>query len=261
MTWRPDLIAIDVDGTILGFDGSLSPAVHAAVGRVRDSSITITIATGRSMHSTLLVCEMLGITSGYAVCSNGAVVMDVAEREPVDVATFDATESVRYFADHVPDAILAVEQLGVGYLVTGDFPPGELDGELTVVTHDELLEGPVTRLIARKPNGDRDEFIDMAHAAGLRGVDYAIGYSAWLDFMPEGVSKASGLTTVCEKLGIVAADVVAVGDGHNDMEMLAWAGRGVAMGQAPADVKAIADDVCPPVEEDGVAVLLAEYTG
>jgi len=259
MTWRPALIAIDVDGTILGFDGSLSPAVRAAVARVRDSGLTITIATGRSMHSTVLVCELLGITSGYAVCSNGAVVADIAERHPIDVATFDATESVRYFADHVPDAILATEQLGVGYLVTGDFPPGELDGELTVVTHDALLDGPVTRLIARMPNGNRDEFIELAHAAGLRGVDYAIGYSAWIDFMPEGVSKASGLDTVCAKLGVRPADVLAIGDGHNDMEMLAWAGHGVAMGQAPDDVKAIADDVCPPVEEDGLAVALSAY--
>lgn len=259
MTWRPELIALDVDGTVLGFDGSLSPAVVDAVHRMREAGITVAIATGRSMHSTLPVCGALGLTSGYAVCSNGAVVIDVAARSPVDVYTFDATESVRFFADHVPDALLAVEQLGVGYLVTGEFPPGELEGEITVVSHDELLSGPVTRLVARMPNGNRQEFFDLAHAAGLRGVDYAIGYSAWIDFMPEGVSKASGLATMCGKLGIAASDVVAVGDGHNDLEMLVWAGRGVAMGQAPDDVKAVADDVCLPVEQDGVAVLLAEY--
>jgi hydroxymethylpyrimidine pyrophosphatase-like HAD family hydrolase len=259
MNWRPVLAAIDVDGTLLNFDGSLSTAVADAVGRASDAGVHIIIATGRSMHATLPVCDRLGIASGFAVSSNGAVVVDVAARVPVDVATFDATESVRFFADSVPDALLAVEQLGVGYRVTGEFPPGELDGQITVVTHDELLEAPVTRLVARLPNGNREEFFELARAAGLRGVDYAIGYTAWLDFMPEGVSKASGLATVCEKLSVRQADVLAVGDGHNDLEMLAWAGRGVAMGQAPDDVKAIADEVCRSVDEDGVAALLDGY--
>jgi hydroxymethylpyrimidine pyrophosphatase-like HAD family hydrolase len=64
---------------------------------------------------------------------------------------------------------------------------------------------------------------------------------------------------VCEKLSVRQADVLAVGDGHNDLEMLAWAGRGVAMGQAPDDVKAIADDVCGTVDEDGLAHVLSGY--
>lgn len=259
MSWRPALVALDVDGTILDFDGMLSPAVTAAVHRIRDAGVQVAIATGRSMHGTLPVCDKLGLTSGFAVSSNGAVVLDVGARTPVDVYTFDATEPVRFFADHVPDALLAVEQLGVGYRVTGEFPPGELDGRITVVTHDELMAGPVTRLVARRPNGDREEFFDLAHAAGLRGVDYAIGYTAWLDFMPEGVSKASGLATVCEKLSVPVEDVLAVGDGHNDLEMLAWAGWGVAMGQAPDDVKAVADAVCGSVKDDGLAKLLDRY--
>ena len=259
MTWRPALAAIDVDGTLLNFDGSLSPAVLDAVLRARESGMHIVIATGRSMHATLPVCDRLGLTTGLTVSSNGAVVVDLAARIPVDIATFDATESVRFFTDHVPDALLAVEELGIGYRVTGEFPPGELDGQITVVTHDELLDGPVTRLVARLPNGDRQEFFELAHAAGLRGVDYAIGYTAWLDFMPEGVSKASGLATVCEKLSVGQADVLAIGDGHNDLEMLSWVGHGVAMGQAPDDVKAIADDVCGTVDEDGLADVLNVY--
>lgn len=259
MTWRPNLIALDVDGTLLRHDGTLSAEVAASVRRVRDAGFNVTIATGRSMHATLPVCDQLGLTAGFVVSSNGAVVVDLGLRAPVDVVTFDATESVRFFADHVPDALLAVEELGVGYRVTGEFPPGELDGEITVVSHDALLEGPVTRLVARDLNSDPDDFFDLAKAAGLRGVDYAIGYTAWLDFMPEGVSKASGLSTVCDKLGIRAADVLAIGDGRNDVEMLAWAGHGVAMGQAPGDVKAVADEVCPPVEEDGVAVVLSRF--
>jgi hydroxymethylpyrimidine pyrophosphatase-like HAD family hydrolase len=259
--WKPQLVALDVDGTIVSyadfFDPPTQPVVQAVRGAVR-AGIHIVLATGRSLHSTTPVFGQLQLTDGYAVCSNGAVVADVATRTPVHVVTFDASDPVTYFAEEIPDAVLAIEELGVGFRVTGEFPVGELDGRVTVVSHDELLDGPVTRLVVRWPQGDRERLRRVAAASGLPSVDYAIGYTAWLDIMPEGVSKASGLATVCEKLGLGRTDVMAVGDGHNDMEMLAWAGVGVAMGQAPWDVKEIADTVCESVDDDGVALLLNE---
>ncbi|HEX2362324.1 MAG TPA: HAD hydrolase family protein [Jiangellaceae bacterium] len=257
--WKPQLVALDVDGTILTYEDFFDPPrqrVIQAVRRTVDAGVHVVLATGRSLHSTLPVLDQLGLTDGYVVCSNGAVVADVATRAPLHVVTFDASDPVQYFAEHIPDAVLAIEELGVGFRVTGDFPVGELDGRVTVVSHDELLDEPVTRLVVRWPQGDRERLRRVAAASGLPSVDYAIGYTAWLDIMPEGVSKASGLSTVCENLGLGRADVMAVGDGHNDMEMLAWAGVGVAMGQAPWDVQNVADAVCEGVDEDGVAVLL-----
>ncbi|MGH8825321.1 MAG: HAD family hydrolase [Jiangellaceae bacterium] len=260
--WRPKLVALDVDGTLVTYADFYAPprrAVTRAVDRARDAGAHVVLATGRSLHSTVPVIDQLGLTHGYAVCSNGAVVADVETRMPVHVVTFDASDPVQYFAEEIPDAVLAVEELGVGFRVTGDFPVGELDGRVTVVTHDELLDGPVTRLVVRWPEGDREHLRRVAVASGLPSVDYAIGYTAWLDIMPQGVSKAGGLETVCAELGVASADVLAVGDGHNDMEMLAWAGHGVAMGQAPWDVQDVADEVADSVDDDGVAHLLDEY--
>ncbi len=260
--WRPKLVALDVDGTLLTYEDFFEPPtqpVVAAVRRARQAGAHVVVATGRSLHSTVPVLDQLGMSEGFAVCSNGAVVVDVESRLPVDVTTFDASDPVRYFAEEIPDAVLAIEELGVGFRVTGDFPVGELDGKVTVVTHDELLDGQVTRLVVRWPEGDRERLRQVAAASGLPSVDYAIGYTAWLDIMPEGVSKAAGLETVCAKLGVDQADTLAVGDGHNDMEMLVWAGHGVAMGQAPGDVKAVADAVCESVDVDGVALLLDGY--
>ena len=240
--WRPRLVALDVDGTLVTYADFFDPPTRQVVNAVRttlQAGVHVVLATGRSLHSTIPVIDQLRLTEGFAVCSNGAVVADVASRTPVHVVTFDASDPVQYFAEEIPDAVLAIEELGVGFRVTGDFPVGELDGRVTVVTHDELLDGPVTRLVVRWPQGDRER---------LRRVD----------IMPEGVSKAAGLATVCEKLGFSRSDVMAVGDGHNDMEMLAWAGHGVAMGQAPWDVKEVADAVCLSVDDDGVALLLNE---
>ncbi|NED98434.1 HAD hydrolase family protein [Phytoactinopolyspora alkaliphila] len=260
--WRPRAVALDVDGTLVTYEDAYTsprPAVVDAVGRVRASGAHVVVATGRSLHSTSKILDWLGISDGYAVCSNGAVVVDAASRRPVEITTFDASDPVRYFAEEIPDAVLAVEELGAGYRVTGEFPVGELDGRMTVVSHDELLEGPVTRLVVRWPNGDRERLRELARTSGLPSVDYAIGFTAWLDIMPVGVSKASGLMTVAGLLGFTANETLAVGDGHNDVEMLAWAGLGVAMGQSPDDVKAAADTVCDDVDEDGVATLLDLY--
>lgn len=99
----------------------------------------------------------------------------------------------------------------------------------------------------------------MAQSLGLVGTNYFVGYTAWLDLAPDGVSKASGLQVVTDRLGLTAADVLAIGDGDNDVEMLQWAGRGVAMGQAPIAVQDAADSVTETVYNDGAAREIARY--
>lgn len=260
--WVPAVVALDVDGTLVTYERFFeapSPAVVAAVRRVDAAGAHVVIATGRSMHATLPIVDALGLEGGFAVCSNGTVVVDVATREPVHVETFDATDPVHYFTERVPEAVLAVEELGVGFRVSGEFPAGELTGRVSVVAAEELVRDEVTRLVVRWPEGDRDHLRELARASGLPSVDYAIGYTAWLDIMPEGVSKASGLEYVVQKAGSTAADTLAVGDGHNDLDMLRWAGHGVAMGQSPDDVKVAADEVCGSVDDDGLATFLARY--
>jgi Cof subfamily protein (haloacid dehalogenase superfamily) len=260
--WVPRLVALDVDGTLIpyaDFHAPPSPPVQKAIAKVAAAGSHPVVCTGRSLHSTYPVFDALDLDSGFAVCSNGAVVVDVGTREPVDVVTFDALEPVRYFAEQIPDAILAVEELGQGFRISGDNVNFEFDGRIDVVPHAELVQGPVTRLVVRWHEGDRERLRSIAAEMGLPAVDYAIGYTAWLDIMPAGVSKAEGLDKICFRLGIGPQDVLALGDGHNDMEMLAWAGLGVAMGNAPDDVKAVADEVGPSVDEDGVAQVLERY--
>ena len=124
--------------------------------------------------------------------------------------------------------------------------------------HD-LVARPVSRVIIRDPQATADDFVELAAGLGLHGTDYVVGWTAWLDLTPVGVSKASGVEHVCRALGLTAADVLAVGDGRNDIEMLQWAGRGVAMGQAVEVVREAADHVTAEVYDDGVAVELERY--
>ncbi|MDN5756892.1 MAG: Cof-type HAD-IIB family hydrolase, partial [Micrococcaceae bacterium] len=98
--------------------------------------------------------------------------------------------------------------------------------------------------------------VEAVQTIGLQGVAYSVGWTAWLDIAAEGITKASAIEALRGELGFEVQHTVAVGDGRNDIEMLGWAGRGVAMGQAPDEVKAAADEVTTTVDEDGLANVL-----
>ncbi|HZI98358.1 MAG TPA: HAD family hydrolase [Actinomycetales bacterium] len=255
------LVALDVDGTIIDHDERLSDRVRDAVRATADAGHHVVIATGRSAIGTLPVLDRLGLTSGFAVCSNGAVTLRLDPGsddgyDVVDAVTFDPAPALRLLREHLPTAAYAVEDLGHGFRLSGPFPENELMGRLTVVPFEELLGTPATRVVVRSPEHTPQDFLELTSRVGLHGVNYAVGWTAWLDIAPEGVSKASALEGVRERLGVPPESTVAVGDGRNDLEMLAWAARSWAMGQSPDEVVAAADDVAGDVVDDGLAAVL-----
>ena len=255
------LAALDVDGTVVDHDDRLSERVRTAVARTAAAGIHVVIATGRSMHGTLPLLDRLGLGTGWAVCSNGAVLLrlDPALELGYEVAhaeTFDPTAALRLLQAHLPTALYAVEEVGAGYRLTAPFPPDELSGDLHFVPFAELLDRPATRVIVRSPAHSSEDFMQLIEKVGLHGVNYAVGWTAWLDLAPDGVSKASALEKVRAALGVSRAETLAVGDGRNDLEMFAWAGWSVAMGQASPEVLRAASEVTGPVDEDGLALVL-----
>jgi HAD superfamily hydrolase (TIGR01484 family) len=240
--WTPKLVALDIDGTLLKWiEGAgttheeIAPAVHDAVQRVLERGAHVVLSSGRSPHGMVRIADLLGLPAGggdrlWVVASNGAVVFRYPPLEVVHEETFDAAPAVAAVLEHHPDALVAVEERGVGYRVNRHFPLGELSGDMIITEVDELVAGPVSRVIIRDPDATAEDFVELADRLGLHGTDYVVGWTAWLDLSPVGVSKASGLAIVAERLGVGQGDVLAIGDGRNDMEMLRWAGRGVAMG-------------------------------
>ena len=100
---------------------------------------------------------------------------------------------MRKVLEQVPDALVAVEVIGRGYRANELFPDGEITGEMWIESVDELVREPVTRVIIRDPQSSAEDFVALAHDLGLHGTNYFVGYTAWLDLAPEGVSKASAL--------------------------------------------------------------------
>lgn len=115
-----------------------------------------------------------------------------------------------------------------------------------------------TRVVVISPEHAIEDFLTVVERMGLHKVSYNVGWTAWLDIAPDGVNKATALERVRGELGIGRDRVMAVGDGRNDIDMLEWAaefGRGVAMGQAPREVKAAANEITSSDVQDGVARL------
>lgn len=260
VAFRPRLVALDVDGTLVDGDNVMTQAVRETVHAIRDAGIETVIATGRGVPGVMDAVDNLGFTEGYGVASNGAVTFRYdPEVELLDVVTFDASEAVRRVLEHMPEALVAVEEVGVGFRLNKPFPDNEISGQFVVEDVESLIAEPVARVVIRSADHSRDEFTAIVKDLGLTGTNYYIGYSAWLDLAPQGVSKASGLELLCGKLGIEQAEVLAVGDGNNDLEMLQWAGRGVAMGQAPQMLIDAADDSTGSIDDDGLAIELRRY--
>lgn len=258
---KPHLVALDVDGTTIDHAGVLSSAVRDAVRAVVAAGHHVIVSTGRSIVATTPILEELGITTGYAVCSNGAVTIELDPAEDrgfrvLEAVTFDPAPALNLLRVEWPDAVVAVEELGVGFKLSAPFPDGELQGELRVVPWEELVADPVTRVTFRAPEGTAEDFLALTERIGLHGVNYAVGFSAWLDLNPEGVSKGSALEILRRRLDVEPRYTVAVGDQRNDVEMLHWAARGVAMGNAPDEVKAVADEVTGHVDDDGLLPVL-----
>lgn len=254
------LVGIDIDGTILDYDERISDVVRDRVAETAEHHHVV-IATGRSVDGTLPVLDRLGLVTGFAVCANGAVTLRLDPDLPTgwevaDIHSFSPAPVLRLISEYLPTALYGVEGTDLVKYVSGAFPDGELDGELRHEPLDQLMHRQAMRVIVRSLDHTPEEFLDLVERMGLHGVSYAVGWTAWLDIAPEGVSKATALEMVRQELRVPRWATRAIGDGRNDVEMLRWAAASAAMGGAPDEVLAAATEEVPPVEEDGLALWL-----
>jgi hydroxymethylpyrimidine pyrophosphatase-like HAD family hydrolase len=253
------LVASDLDGTMLRPDETVSERTRRAVAAARDAGITVVLVSGRPPRSIGPLAERVGV-GGIAICANGAVVWDLDSGTMVDsspLAAEVATRLVHALRQAIPGALFAVE-------LEGGFgrEPGWSDG-LRPVRPDvleadalELITGPVTKLLVRHPELDFAEVAERARQAV--GDDAVVTWAGLrvVEISAAGVTKAFALERLCRRLGIDAAEVVAIGDMPNDLAMLAWAGTGVAVANAAPEVLEAADEVTAANTDDGVALLL-----
>ena len=258
----PVLIALDIDGTLTDSGSVDVPApTAAAVAKVLRAGHRVVLASGRSLAGVLPIARALGLVDGWAIASNGAVIAGLTSTgyalELSDVCELDARQVVTAALNaRLPELAIAVEEVGTGYYVSEPFPRGVLRGEQTVLPVHELGAVTTPRIVLRAPSVHT--LIEPLRATGLTATPGAD--ADLIDVTRGGVSKATALETVRRRLRIDRGDTIAVGDGENDLEALAWAAWGVAMGHASAKVRAAADHVTGTLAQHGAATVLTMLT-
>jgi Cof subfamily protein (haloacid dehalogenase superfamily) len=262
----PRLIATDLDGTLLRDDKSVSERTIAALAAAEEAGIEVFFVTGRPARWMDVVSAHVH-GHGLAICANGAAVVDLhaggelLEVFPLERAT--ALSAVAALRAAAPGTSFAVE-LTSGIHYEPDYPPFQFDPAASVATAEELLHeevpgsgDPVIKLLAHHSTLTPDDFLDLARGTvGDLGSVTRSSPTALLEISGPGVSKASTLARCCAERGIAPEEVVAFGDMPNDIEMLAWAGRSYAMGNAHPAVVAAASGRTVANNEDGVAVVI-----
>ncbi|MBM6589532.1 HAD family hydrolase [Brevibacterium sp. RIT 803] len=260
------LIALDIDGTIVNYDGSLSDPVRQVLTQLAEAGHHLVISTGRALPGALEVVHALDLKEGFVVCSNGSVVVKLDPASPLGwemhhVVSFDPKDALEKMHEALPNALFLVEDPDLHRWASGPFPAGELaeSDTLDIVDFEQLLQKRATRIVMREVNGTAEEFAEAVDRLGLHEVSYSVGWSNWLDIAPDGVSKASGLELVESELGIDHELSIGAGDGLNDIEMIEWVHHGIVMGQSKDVLKQHASLVTKSVDDDGLAVALVDY--
>jgi len=258
--WTPKLVALDADGTIVGANDEVPAPIRGKLRDIDSQGIPVVLVTGRAWLSAQIVLDQLGIPRMYCVCNNGATIVTYPPLTLIEQFTFDPAPIVEAVRGY-PSMIMAVEDFGRGYRISQPFPPGiyELHGELRVVPWDDLAKEPVSRVILRDPAISTQEFDAIIAHLDLSGLYWSKGADNWIDIGSGEAGKAKGLAHVSDLLGVEQEDVLAMGDSYNDIDLLAWAGRGVALGDAPDELAAVADCVTAPFDQGGTVEELDKW--
>jgi len=262
---EPRLLALDLDGTLLGPDGDVPPRTRAAIERLRAGGVHVVLASGRVPAGMLRLCQELGLDD-YQITMQGALIvspltgsvlaawrLEPAEaRAHIAFARQAGAVPLLCFAEGFRSEILIPE-------ITALFAP--FDEPLPLIVPDLLLvaaERPIKTFLYTPP-GTHEQIWAAALEAFAGRATVTSGDEHSVELLPLGASKGEALRTLAAHLGIPLAEVAAIGDARNDIAMLRLAGRSAAMAQARPEVREAADLVVPSNSDEGVLQALAWF--
>ena len=271
------LVALDIDGTLVGHDLRLSPRTIAAVREAVRRGVRVSLATGRMPSSAMAFANQLGLRSPV-IGHQGAVIRAAPSRPELPRSVTPGSRGrvgrLLYHQPLAADVVLeAVDWCRANGLdphindlermvIWADDPSFEdystYVGRDAIVVHDLRAEirRPMTKVIAVGEAGRPMALVEEARRVFAGRADPTVSHPRFLEFVAPGVSKGRAVAWLAWRAGIPMTQVLAAGDALNDLEMVASAGHGIAMPTAPDALRAAARYVARPVGEDGVAELL-----
>lgn len=261
MLASPRVVACDLDGTLLRSDGTVDDRTRAALARVRAAGSLFVLCTARPPRWLAAIAGEIG-RDGVAICANGGIVWDLRTDSVIDSFPLEA-ERARAIVALLNGALpgggaWAVERTG-GFGREPEYSPRwPAPAGTEVAPIDALLARPAVKVMLRHHGFSADDLLDRARdlAGDLAEMSHSNAHDPLLEISALGVSKASTLARFCAGHGVEFEDVIAFGDMPNDLPMLSWAGHGVAVANAHADVLTAADEVTTANDDAGVARVL-----
>jgi Cof subfamily protein (haloacid dehalogenase superfamily) len=267
---KPKLVATDVDGTLIDQAEQVSPRTRSVVKALVDDGVHFVLATGRPPRWIDPVVAGLGFAP-LCVCGNGAVVYDSASDRILHSNSLDV-DNLAWLAELaervLPGCGLAAERVGETahdaatpqFVSSPEYQHAWLNPDDTQVARREVIAAPAIKMLIRLP-GARSADMRVAlepHLGQRADLTYSTD-NGLIELSAPGVTKASGLAMVADRLVIAPRDIIAFGDMPNDVPMLRLAGHGVAMGNAHPEALAAADEITGTNAEDGVARVLERW--
>lgn len=262
------LIALDIDGTLIGDDHAIRDRTRAAVRAAMERDVAVSLITGRMVSSALRFADELRLTGPIIGYQGGLIrAMPVDRRRlgrllmhtPIDALT--ARDVVAWTRAHGLDPhVNHLER----FILRADDPNADdysaFMGARAELVPDlvEAIRHPVTKVLAVGEPPLPVEVAPAARDAFAGRAAVTISHPKFLEFVAPGVSKGRAVRWLARRLGIPLAATLAIGDQWNDLEMLAEVGHGAAMPSAPPEVRAVARYVAPPLEEEGAAQLIEQ---
>jgi Cof subfamily protein (haloacid dehalogenase superfamily) len=263
------LIALDLDGTIVGDDLIVPPRTKAAIRAATARGVSVSIVTGRMATSAMVFARELGL-SDPIVGFQGALIREVPPAEEAHLGRLLLHRPLA--ADAAREAIRWSRSIGLDphvnhlerFIVRADDPRAEdysafLGGRAILV--DDLLEWlqkPVSKVIAVAESPIDEAVLHVARARFAGQADVTLSHPRFLEFLRPGVNKGTAVRWLARRAKVPLASVLAVGDQFNDLEMIAAVGHGAAMPHAPEAVRAAGRYVAPPLADAGVAELIEQ---
>lgn len=259
------MVAADLDGTLLARDLTWTRGLPEALASLRTAGVRTVVCTGRMLQSAQRVSARLGLTGGPVICYQGALVADLATGEwyrHVPMAGGLAEEVVRHARamgrqiNAYIDDELYVEQVTEWARRYAEHV--EVDITRLDDLEKEVVRRPPTKLVLVTSPGDVDEILPDLQERWHGRLYVVRSQPEYIEFTDVSVSKSGALAWLCQRLGVERRRVVTLGDGMNDIDMLEWAGLGVAVAEAATEVRMAADLVVTRAEVPELLQALAD---